>query len=168
MINGMTNDEFEASYNFVKELDKLNINMRTQSEIEKQPTYKDFETCLDEYKHLNVLNKDTLSYTLTINSLNSQILSMKNIILNDLMDTEHVDYFNWNNLMKVICKYESLNFRITINFANCLIEKYNENGNDEVIIEVGMAKGYDKLDVTFNSLILFAEYYFTEHKTSLV
>jgi len=71
MENGITNDEFEASYKFVKELDKLNINMRTQSEIEKQPTYKDFETCLDEYKHKNILNKDTLSYTLIINSINS-------------------------------------------------------------------------------------------------
>lgn len=159
MTNGMTTDEFNASYNFVKELEFLNINIRTQSEIEKQPTYQDFEKCLFEYKNNNILNKDALSYTLTVNSLNTQILSMKNSIINIFMDTENIDYFNWDNLMKVIYRVEILNFRVTIDFNNCLIEMYSEYGDDETIIEVGMANGNNKLEVTFNSIVMFIEYY---------
>jgi hypothetical protein len=143
-------------------------NMKTQSEIEKRPSIKDFQNLLDEYNNKNILNRDTLTYILTVKSIKNQLISMKNNILNDLMDTEYVDYFNWNNLMQVIDKYESLDFRITINFSNCLIEKYDENGNHEVIIEDSQANGDNKLEVVFNSLVLFAEYYFIEHKTSLV
>lgn len=142
--------------------------MRTQSEIEKQPSIEDFENLLAKYRRENLLNEDNLSYILTVKSIKNQLISMKNNKLNDLMDTEHIDYFNWNNLMKVVDKYEDLDFRITINFSNCYIEKYDENGNDELIIEANQADGDNKLEAVFNSLVLFAEYYFTEHKTSLV
>ena len=134
--------------------------MRTQSEIEKQPTYKDFEKVLFEYKDKNILNKDTLSYSLTVNSLKSQILSMKNNIINIFMDTENIDYFDWNNLMKVIERVEMLDFRVTINFSNCLIEIWTEDGLDyETVIEDIQAIGDNKLEVTFNSIVMFIEYY---------
>lgn len=83
----------------------------------------------------------------------------KNKAINDFMDTVNVNYSEWNGLMKVIDRVERLDFRVTINFANCLIEKYDENGNDETIVEVGQASGNDKLDIVFNSIVMFIEYY---------
>jgi len=76
------------------------------------------------------------------------------------MDTENVDYFNWNDLMKVIEKVEMLDFRVTINFSNCLIEIWTEEGLDyETVVEDSQAHGDNKLEVTFNSIVMFIEYY---------
>ena len=68
--------------------------------------------------------------------------------------------YDWNNLMRVIDKIESLDYRVTINFSNCFIEKYTGNlkvGYGE--IEVASDYGDNKFDVTYNAIIEFIKYY---------
>ena len=67
---------------------------------------------------------------------------------------------DWNSLMKVVEKIESLNYRVTINFSNCFIETYTGNLKvDYGEIEITSSYGDNKLEVTYNAIIEFINHY---------
>lgn len=62
---------------------------------------------------------------------------------------------DWNSIMQVIEKIESLNYQVTINSLSCLIEKYYGNSQKLKILRYGKTR----FESTYNIIITFIEHY---------
>lgn len=65
---------------------------------------------------------------------------------------------DWNLLMKVVEKIESLNYRVTITFSNCFIDTYNEK-DDENFEQIALSNSDTKFYAVFDAVIQFINYY---------
>lgn len=65
---------------------------------------------------------------------------------------------DWNYLMMAVNKIEKLDYRVTINFNNCYIEKYDAfGGEEETICEYGMENS--KMKAVYKCVCEFICYY---------
>jgi len=78
-------------------------------------------------------------------------------------DILYINYeTDWNKLMRVIEKIEELNYRVTLCFENCYIERYSEDGEHPLedgsddIIE---AYGDTKTESAYSAIISFINWY---------
>jgi hypothetical protein len=85
----------------------------------------------------------------TNNKLIAEFLYGKNVV------HPNQYYENWNELMQVVEKIESLKFSVLIGKNNCVIEQ--TFGKES--LNLGLIKGKDKIEAVYNACLEFIKWY---------